>query len=116
MQVLTQMLVAESGLSKAVFDSPYAEAAFDEIVSKHTIDRTKFGQAILQSKRLPDKVVLLPPPLSSPKPCAFFFHLWLACDIEAIHICQSATRTQAGIGRNASQQVCQVAQQMSKAY
>ena len=59
------MLVAESGLSKAVFDSPYAEAAFDEIVSKHTIDLTKFGQAILQSKRLPDKVVLPPP---SPPP------------------------------------------------
>lgn len=63
LQVLTQMLVAESRLSKAVFDSPYAEAAFDEIVAKQAIDLTKFGQAILQSKRSPEKV-MLPPPLS----------------------------------------------------
>ena len=73
LQVLTQMLLAESRLSKAVFDSPYAEAAFDEIVSKHAIDLTKSGQAILQSKRSPDKVVLTP----SPSPWPFPFHLWL---------------------------------------
>ena len=50
------MLVAEAQLSRAVFDSPYAEAAFDEIVSKQAIDLTKFGQAILQSRRTPEKV------------------------------------------------------------
>lgn len=50
------MLVAESSLSRAVFDSPYAEAAFDEIVSKQAIELTRFGQAILQSKRSPEKV------------------------------------------------------------
>lgn len=66
------MLVAESGLSQAIFDSPYAEAAFDEIVSKQTAELTKFGQAILQSKRLPDKVAqspllpLPPPPVLPP--------------------------------------------------
>ena len=56
LQILTQMLVAENRVSKAVFDSPYAEAAFDEVVSKHVVDLTKFGQAILQSKRTPEKV------------------------------------------------------------
>ena len=50
------MLVAEAQLSRAVFDSPYAEAAFDEIVSKQAIDVTKTGQAILQSRRTPEKV------------------------------------------------------------
>ena len=50
------MAVAQNNLSKAIFDSPYAEAAFDETVSEHTIDLTKFGQAILQSKRAPEKV------------------------------------------------------------
>lgn len=60
LQVLTQMLVAESRLSRAVFDSPYAEAAFDEIVSKQAIELTRFGQAILQSKRSPDKVPSFP--------------------------------------------------------
>lgn len=54
------MLVAESRLSRAVFDSPYAEAAFDEIVSKQAIELTRFGQAILQSKRSPDKVPSFP--------------------------------------------------------
>lgn len=62
------MLVAESGLSHAIFDSPYAEAAFDEIVSKQAIELTKFGQAILQSKRLPDKVLQSPP--LPPPPCS----------------------------------------------
>ena len=56
--MLTQVAVAQSKLSKAVFDSPYAEAAFDEVVSKHAIDMTKFGLAILQSKRSPEKVGL----------------------------------------------------------
>ena len=56
LQVLTQILVAESRLSQAVFDSPYAEAAFDEIVSKQAIELTRFGQAISQSKRSSDKV------------------------------------------------------------
>ena len=55
LQVLTQIAVAQSQLSKAVFDSPYAEAAFDEIVSKHVMDLTKLGQAILHSKRAPEK-------------------------------------------------------------
>ena len=55
LQVLTQIAVAQSQLSKAVFDSPYAEAAFDEIVSKHVVDLTKLGQAILHSKRAPEK-------------------------------------------------------------
>lgn len=76
------MLVAESRLSKAVFDSPYAEAAFDEIVSKQAIDLTKFGQAILQSKRSSDKVVLAPPtqPLAL-SPC---LHLWLVCYVVSL--------------------------------
>ncbi|KAL0036401.1 hypothetical protein WJX77_006182 [Trebouxia sp. C0004] len=56
LQVLTQIAVAQSQLSRAVFDSPYAEAAFDEIVSKHVVDLTKLGQAILHSKRAPEKV------------------------------------------------------------
>ncbi len=55
LQVLTQIAVAQSQLSRAVFDSPYAEAAFDEIVSKHVVDLTKLGQAILHSKRAPEK-------------------------------------------------------------
>ena len=75
LQVLTQMLVAESRLSKAVFDSPYAEAAFDEIVSKQAIDLTKFGQAILQSKRCSDKVVLAPP--TQPSALVFIYGLYV---------------------------------------
>lgn len=56
LQVLTQVAVAQSQLSKAVLDSPYAEAAFDEIMSKHVVDITSLGQALLQSKRAPEKV------------------------------------------------------------
>ncbi len=55
LQVLTQIAVAQSQLSRAVFDSPYAEAAFDEIVSKDVVDLTKLGQVILHSKRAPEK-------------------------------------------------------------
>lgn len=56
MQVGTQIAVAQVKLCKAVFDSPYSEAAFDEIVAKQTADLTKFGQGILQSRRAPEKV------------------------------------------------------------
>ena len=107
LQVLTQMLVAESGLSRAVFDSPYAEAAFDEIVSKHAIDLTKFGQAILQSKRFPDKVVLRP----SLIPLAFFFHLWLVRAAVGLQVRPQQVSVPVHHNR-----LCQVAQHMSKAY
>lgn len=55
-QVGVQITVAQVKLCKAVLDSPYAEAAFDEIVAKQTADLTKFGQGILQSRRAPEKV------------------------------------------------------------
>ena len=55
-QVGVQIAVAQVKLCKAVFDSPYAEAACDEIVAKQTADLTRFGQGILQSKRAPEKV------------------------------------------------------------
>lgn len=48
--------MAQVKLCNAVFDSPYSEAAFDEIVAKQTSDLTKFGQGILHSKRAPEKV------------------------------------------------------------
>lgn len=55
-QVGLQLGVAQAKLCRAVFDSPYAEAAFDEIVAKQTADLTKFGRSILQSRRAPEKV------------------------------------------------------------
>ena len=57
--MLSQLAVAQGNLSRAVFDSPYAEAAFDEIISKHAIELTKLGQALMQSKRAPEKASLL---------------------------------------------------------
>lgn len=56
-QVGIQVAMAQVKLCKAVFDSPYSEAAFDEIVAKQTADLTKFGHGILQSKRAPEKVL-----------------------------------------------------------
>ena len=57
-QVGLLIAVAQAKLCKAVFDSPYAEAAFDEVVAKQTADLTKFGQSIVQSRRAPEKVSL----------------------------------------------------------
>ena len=53
------LVAGEARLSQAIFQAPYTEAAFVEVVSKSLMGLVQFGMAIVHARRTPEKACLL---------------------------------------------------------